>query len=185
MQELGHSEFMFQDVKYYAESSWFVDNIDNGIMTKHVYKYKRGHEFIGLLQWNVGNVDKKQANNTWEIDDNVLFIIFETSIFYWYHCPTELLICVAFQNELYTKTEINKLKEFQSFVNCVDKSYLDKETIFNDATNILIKDRNHYLINQKKKMICHKLEHFPYEGVTHIYNSNERIPILDCMPLLK
>lgn len=36
MQELGHSEFMFQDVKYYAE----------------------------------------------------------TSIFYWYHCPRELLICV-------------------------------------------------------------------------------------------
>ena len=76
---------MFQNVKYYAEPNWFIDNgIDNGIMTKHVYKYKRSHLFIGLLQWNV---DKKQANNTWEIDDNVLFIIF-----YWYHCPTELLI---------------------------------------------------------------------------------------------
>jgi hypothetical protein len=35
MQELGHSEFMFQDVKYYAESRWFMDN---EIMTKHVYK---------------------------------------------------------------------------------------------------------------------------------------------------
>ena len=39
----------------------------------------------GMLQWNVGSVDKTQANNTWEIDDNVLFVIF-----YWYHCPTEL-----------------------------------------------------------------------------------------------
>lgn len=34
-------------------------------------------------------------------------------------------------------------------------------------------------------MICHKLEHFPYEGVVHVYNSDERIPILDCIPLLK
>ena len=50
MQELGHSEFMFQNVKYYAEPSWFIDN---GIMTKLVYKYKRSHVFRGMLQWNV------------------------------------------------------------------------------------------------------------------------------------
>jgi hypothetical protein len=52
MHELGHSECMFQIVKYYAESSWFIDN---GIMTKPVYKCKRSHVFIGMLEMWIKN----------------------------------------------------------------------------------------------------------------------------------
>ena len=65
-------------------------------------------------------------------------------MYYWYHYPTELLVCVAFENRFYYETKIDELKEFQLFVNFVNKSYIDPT--FN-VDRILIKD----LMNERTR----------------------------------
>ena len=173
MEQFVQSDFIFQERKYYTSEFWLKDD---GVMTKHVYNMK--YNFIGLIQWKIEEFNKDQENQVWTIDDDVLFVIFETDICYWYHCPTELLICVAFEGSRYTQSEIEQLKEFQSLVNCVDKSYTHIHIPFNIKSYF-------YFNDERETMLYHKLEDFPYDGVVHVYDPKERVPILQCATLLK
>jgi len=177
MEKFVHSEFLFQERKYYTSEFWLKDY---KVMTKHVYNMN--HTFIGLLQWKIEEFDEEREHNTWTTDDNVLFIIFETSICYWYHYPSELLVCVAFEGSRYSKSEIEQLKEFQSLVNCVDKSYTHIHIPFNMQVNI----KSYFDLNDEREAILyHKLHQFPYQGVVHLYDCKERVPFLQCWALLK
>lgn len=179
MEKFVYSDFMFQERKYYTSEFWLKDD---GVMTKHVYNMN--YKFIGLLQWKIEELDEAEIelNNTWTTDDNVLFIIFETSICYWYHFPSELLICLAFEGSRCSKSEIEELKEFQSLVNCVDKSYTHIHIPFNMDVDI----KSYFNFDDERETVLyHKLQEFPYEGVVHLYDCKERVPFLQCAALLK
>lgn len=183
MEEINetHCEIIFQQKKYYTSEMWLLDD---GIMTKHVYN--TDYDFIGLLQWDKDRPDNIWTiDDSWTIEDNVLFIIFETNICYWYHFPSELLICIAFQKSsqrIYTEEEIEQLKEFQSLVNCVDKSYTSTTIPFNMYFHM----KSYFHFNdEREKVLYHKLTEFPYAGVVHIYDPAESVPVLENIALLK
>ena len=177
MEKFVHSEFLFQERKYYTSEFWLKDD---GVMTKHVYNMN--YTFIGLLQWKIEELEEEREPNVWTIDDNILFIIFETNICYWYHFSSELLICVAFEGARCSDYEIDKLKEFQSLVNCVDKSYTHPHIPF----NMQIELKSYFNFNdERESVLYHKLCEFPYEGVVHLYDCKERVPFLQCVALLK
>ena len=76
MEEINetHCEIIFQQKKYYTSEMWLLDD---GIMTKHVYN--TDYDFIGLLQWDKDRPDNIWTiDDSWTIEDNVLFIIFES-----------------------------------------------------------------------------------------------------------
>ena len=176
MEQIDHShcEIMFQGKKYYTSKLW-----ENGAMVKHVYNMN--HDFIGLIQWNIAELEERETN-MWTIDDDVLFVIFDKTICYWYHYPTELLICLAVEGATYTETEIEELKEFQSFVNCVDNSYTHIHIPFNMDVDI----KSYFNFDDERETVLyHKLQEFPYEGVVHLYDCKERVPFLQCAALLK
>ena len=179
---MNQFEIIFQEKQYYTSEFWLKDK-DDSVMTKHVYNMN--HTFIGLLQWKIEEQtedDEEREHNTWTIDDNILFIIFESNICYWYHFPSELLICVAFEGSRCSDSEIEELKDFQSLVNGVDKSYTHIHIPFNmqneDKTYFNFKD-------ERESILYHKLLKFPYEGVVHLYDCKERVPFLQCWALLK
>ena len=172
------NEFIFQNVKYYASIDWIRDD---GVMKKHIFNNE--YEFIGMLQWDVNGEYHDKPIGSWTQEDNVVVVLFESAnksanIYYWYVCQTELLICMTFDVHSFNEIEIDELKEFQSFVNGVDKSYTQPRKSGN-YLHYHIKEY-HLLKDPREIELYHNLGTFPYEGgIYHVYNPMKRIPTLE------
>jgi len=168
------NEFIFQNVKYYASIAWIRDD---GVMKKHIFNDE--YEFIGIIQWDVNSEYHDKPFGSWTQEDNVVVVLFESAnIYYWYVCQTELLICMTFDAHSFNEREIDELKEFQSFVNGVDKSCTQPRKSGN-YLHYHIKEY-HLLKDPREIELYHNLKTFPYEGgIYHVYNPMKRIPTLE------
>ena len=91
---------------------------------------------------------------------------------------------MTFDAHSFNEREIDELKEFQSFVNGVDKSCTQPRKSGN-YLHFHIKEY-HLLKDPIEIELYHKLGTFPYEGgIFHVYNPMKRIPTLEFVAGLK